>query len=254
MLILEIVEEGKATQMKSFRIAVYDENKEDAQGLKICLNSIMTGSNVEIYKNEQNLLQEFHRITNPFDLIFLSILTSTKKGIEIAKQIRYQDLFVPIIFLSESDSFYREAYDMFAYNYLLKPLERNKLEHVLYPLMCREAEKDERSLTFRYRSQVHTLKLSQIMYISSSLHTVNFYLKDGTCVHCRGKLNDFTEQLKGSGFLRCHQSFFVNMAEITSMKADSFQIEDNIIPISRSYAKQSQEKYKEFLLKRGKNK
>lgn len=252
MVILEYAEEGRATQMKSFRIAVYDEKYEDAQFLKSCLESIMAEANVEIYKDGETLLEEFQKITDPYDLIFLSILTSTRNGIEIAKQVRIRDMFVPIIFVSESERFYREAYDTFAYNYLLKPLDRSRLKHILYPLMCKEAEKEEKSLTFRYRSQVHTLKLSQIMYISSSLHTVNFYMKDGTCVHCRGKLNDFTEQLKGTSFLRCHQSFFINMAKVTSMKADSFQIEENIIPISRSYAKQSQEKYKEFLVKQGK--
>lgn len=238
--------------MKSFRIAVYDEKYEDAQFLKECLESIMTEAYVEIYKNGESLIEEFQKISEPYDLIFLSILSATKNGIEIARQVRERDLFVPIIFVSESDRFYREAYDTFAYNYLLKPLEKCRLKHILYPLMCKEAEKEEKSLTFRYRSQVHTLKLSQIMYISSSLHTVNFYMKDGSCVHCRGKLSDFAEQLKGSYFLRCHQSFFVNMSKVTSMKADSFQIGENVIPISRAYARQSQEKYKEFLMKQGK--
>lgn len=238
--------------MKSFRIAVYDEKYEDAQFLKECLESIMTEAYVEIYKSGDLLIEEFRKISDPYDLIFLSILTATQNGIDIARQVRERDLFVPIIFVSESDRFYREAYDTFAYNYLLKPLEKCRLEHILYPLMCKKAEKEEKSLTFRYRSQVHTLKLSQIMYISSSLHTVNFYMKDGTCIHCRGKLSDFAEQLKGSCFLRCHQSFFINMSKVTSMKADSFQIEENVIPISRAYAKQSQEKYKEFLIKQGK--
>lgn len=238
--------------MKSFRIAVYDEKYEDAQFLKECLENIMTEAYVEIYKNGESLIEEYQKIAEPYNLIFLSILSETRNGIEIARQVREKDLFVPIIFVSESDCFYREAYDMFAYNYLLKPLEKCRLEHILYPLMCKEAEKEEKSLTFRYRSQVHTLKLSQIMYISSSLHTVNFYMADGSCIHCRGKLSDFAEQLKGSCFLRCHQSFFINMAKVTTMKADSFQIKENVIPISRAYARQSQEKYKEFLVKQGK--
>lgn len=240
--------------MKSFRIAVYEEIHEDAIQISGYLKEILVEANIELYEDANKFIEEFRKIAAPFDLIFLAVSMVNRKAIEMAREVRDRDMFVPIIFVSESDKFYREAYDAFAFNYLLKPLDKKQMEHVLYPLRCRAVEKQEKNVTFRYRSQVITLKLSQIMYISSSLHTVNFNLKDGTCVHCRGKLNDFTEQLNGTDFLRCHQSFFINMQEITSMKTDSFGIGDHVIPISRSYAKQSQQKYKEFLIKKGKNK
>lgn len=135
----------------------------------------------------------------------------------------------------------------FAFQYLLKPVEKEKLSKVLKPLMEFWSEEKEPMLHFRYRSQMYTLRHSQICYISSSLHTVNFHLTDGRCIQCRGKLNDFSEQLEGSALVRCHQSFFVNMSAVTGMKTDSFILGDTMIPISRSFAKTVQETYEKYL-------
>ena len=67
-------------------------------------------------------------------------------------------------------------------------------------------------------------------------------------IHCRGKLSDFENQLKDSTFLRCHQSFFVNISKTMGMKADGFIMKDITVPISRTYMKEvSRDKYREYL-------
>ena len=55
------------------------------------------------------------------------------------------------------------------------------------------------------------------------------------------------KQLENSTFLRCHQSFIVNMERITGAKTESFSIGENVIPISRSYNKTAHERYEEYL-------
>lgn len=233
--------------MVEMQVAVCDDNKEDAMLLTGYLKEILLDAKVDLYEDGYDLIECIEKTKKIYDFIFLDIHMPKLNGIDTARKIRKMGMFVPIIYVTVSDQFYQQAYETFAYNYLIKPLQKEKLSYVLYPLLHKEFRKEERVVNFRYRSQVHTLKLSDILYISSSLHTVNFFLKDERCVHCRGKLSDFTDQLKDSIFLRCHQSFYVNMAEIISMKTDSFKIRDEIIPISRSYAKHAQETYKKYL-------
>ncbi|MEE0039582.1 MAG: LytTR family DNA-binding domain-containing protein, partial [Blautia sp.] len=48
-------------------------------------------------------------------------------------------------------------------------------------------------------------------------------------------MNDFEKQLDDGTFLRCHQSFIVNMERVTGAENDSFHIGEHVIPISRSY-------------------
>ena len=122
-----------------------------------------------------------------------------------------------------------------------------KIACLLYTSLGKIEKNSEKIIYFRYRSQIFTIKQNEVSYISSSLHTVNFHLVNGESIHCRGKLCDFQEQLTNSSFLRCHQSFYVNMKEIMGMKADSFVLKDTVIPISRTYMKASQKAYREYL-------
>lgn len=239
--------------MTILTIAVCDDNSEDGHVLKSHLTKILPGAEIKFFNNSEPLLELIEKKGNPYSAIFLSMDMQGISGIEAAKVIRTRDLFVPIIFTGSNSDFYKEAFEVFAYNYLLKPVSLETLEHVMFPLKYKWGEQEERMIHFRYRSQVFTIRHSQITYISSSLHTVNFHMADGSAVHCRGKLSDFDEQLKDSTFLRCHQSFYVNMEQINAMKNDSFTLKDGIVPISRSYSKEAHARYTDYLKERGNN-
>lgn len=169
-------------------------------------------------------------------------------GLETIRKIREKEMAVAVLFMSKSDEYYRDAFDLFAYNYLLKPVTEETLEYVMEPLKKRlNSGNDERVIHFQYRARVYTLRHSQVSYITSSLHIVNFHMTDGSTLQCRGKLKDFEKQLENSIFLRCHQSFIVNMERVTGAKNDSFRIGEHVIPISRSYNRTAHEKYDEYL-------
>lgn len=234
--------------MDQLRIAVCDDVWEDASALETMIYEILPGTDIWICTSGETLLKKIEAKGNPFDAIFLDIGMAGKDGIETAREIRKLDETVPIIFVSNSDGYYREAFDVFAYQYLLKPVDKRMLAQIAGRLKGTR-QKGEPALHFRYRAQIYTLRHSRIRYISSSLHTVIFHLSDGRDVQCRGKLSDFADQLEGSSFVRTHQSFFVNMDAVTSMKTDSILIDETMIPISRSFAKEVQERYAEYLKK-----
>lgn len=235
--------------MKPMTIAICDSIVEDALLLEKDLKTLLPETAIEIFPTGEELIQKLKKNVS-FSAAFLEIELPGTGGIEVAKAIRGKDLLIPIIFTTNNNSYYREAFDVLAFQYLLKPVELKKLEQVLRPLKIWWGEKEKDVLHFRYRSQIYNVELNKITYISSSLHTVNIHLVDGETIHCRGRLNDFEEQLRDTNFLRCHQSFFVNMDAVSSMKNDCFSIEDKIIPISRSYAKDVQEKYRAYLRKK----
>ncbi len=53
------------------------------------------------------------------------------EGIELAKQIRKTDDDAAICFISSSNEFYREAYDIQDVNYLLKPVTQCSFKSLL---------------------------------------------------------------------------------------------------------------------------
>ena len=165
----------------------------------------LADSRITKYTRGNQLLEDLEKQDHLYDLVFLAICMKEKNGIDTAKEIRKIDEMLPIVFVSGSDRFYREAFDVFAFQYLLKPITCLEVKAVLDRLgMVREP-----AVVFRYRARIYTIRHQEIMYISSSLHTVNFHLTNGKEFHCRGKLADFEHQLKNSHIIRCHQSFFV---------------------------------------------
>lgn len=235
--------------MKKVAVAICDDVYDDAVLLGDHLKKLLPEAEINIFQKGEELIDAISKADEQILLIFLDIIMPEMDGIQVAMEIRRRCMNVPIIFVTGSEDYYRQAFDVFAYQYLLKPVEIQKLEEILTSLKYGWNDKDESVIHFRYRSQLHTLKRNQVSYISSSLHTVTFHLSDGTSVHCRGKLNDFDEQLKNSSFLRCHQSFYVNMDAVIGMKTDSFILENAIVPISRSYAKDAQKLYYQYINK-----
>lgn len=237
---------------KQISIAICDGNSWDAGLLEDYIRRSFPDAEITKLTKGQQLIKRMSENPNQFHLIFLEIEFSDDNGIRVAQEIRKFNKTVGLVFVAENENYYRQAFDVFALQYLLKPIDYPKLKRVLDFLDTNvqryyESVIEERVVCFRYRSQFYTIKHSDIQYISSSLHTVNFYMEDGSVIHCRGKLSDFENQLKDSTFLRCHQSFFVNLSKTMGMKADGFIMKDITVPISRTYLKESQRQYREYL-------
>ena len=67
------------------------------------------------------------------------------------------------------------------------------------------------------------------------------------CDDMQADARRLTNSLTTVHFLRCHQSFIVNMERVTGAENNSFHIGEHVIPISRSYNRNAHEKYDEYL-------
>lgn len=238
--------------MAQFSIAICDGNSWDAGLLEEYIRRSLPDAEITKLTKGQQLLNRMTENPDQFQLIFMEIEFYEDNGIRIAQEIRKFNKTVQLIFVTESEKYYRQAFDTFALQYLLKPVDHEKIKKLLDFMDTNaqrhhEAVEEERIVCFRYRSRFYTIKHSDIQYISSSLHTVNFHLEDESVIHCRGKLSDFDEQLKDSSIFRCHQSFFVNLSKTVGMKTDGFIMKDITVPISRTYLKEAQKQYREYL-------
>ena len=224
---------------KKFAVAICDDAPQDAELLEKYIKQIMEIDIRIEYTRGDQLLKDVRKQDSLYDVVFLAICMKEESGIDTARELRKVNERVPLIFTTVSDQYYREAFDLYAFQYLLKPVTFLKVKSVLAHLESTE----EPSVYFRYRGRVYTIRHNEISYLSSSLHTVYFHLTDGSVLHCRGKLSDFDGQLEDSNIIRCHQSFYVNMDSIIGMKSNSFILKDIVVPISRTYGKKVQEQY-----------
>ncbi len=121
------------------KIAVCEDCMEDT----LLLKHFLGGHNVSIYSDTYSLLDDIDNNKVQFDLYLLDIfMEESMSGIELAGELRKIQEEAVICFVSSSNDFYREAYDLYAVQYLLKPVReadvRKLLDKVSKSLMRKE--------------------------------------------------------------------------------------------------------------------
>jgi DNA-binding LytR/AlgR family response regulator len=163
-----------------------------------------------------------------FDLIFLDIYMNGLDGIATAHRIRKMDSTTPIVFLTISSEHAIEGYDVHASGYLLKPLNEHKLNVLLSRLLT---PADRPRIAIRCIGGMRYFFIDEIVWIESDKHSLMLHLSDGTTARTNAKLSTIEESLGDSRFLRCHQSYLVNMDHVADVQEFFIMKDGSRVPI-----------------------
>ena len=162
--------------------------------------------------------------TQEIDLLFLDIELAPSgsddsglDGIALAGQIRKRATVTQpvIIFVTGYERYVFDAFDVGAFQYLLKPVDEEKFAQVFSRAVAQigtTKEKPGRVLTLQSANTSRTVPLDSIYYIESSNHKVVLRLKDGD-FSCYAKIRDLEAEL-GDQFCRVHKGYLVNLAYV----------------------------------------
>ncbi len=214
-----------------FHIAICDDVQKDRESLCLVLKEELEAFNADArfikFGSGNALLDAWEKKKTDIHLIFLDIYMKGLDGIETARRLRTAGYRAEIIFLTMTQDFAIEGYEVDAAGYLLKPLEKKKLRQLLQRLFKRE---DPVMLTLRQGSKVYSFAPSEIVYIESNRNRLTIHTVKET-IYYYGRLDELEEKLTEKSFLRCHQSYLVNMDRVYSAK-DVFHMETgDIVPI-----------------------
>lgn len=226
------------------KIAICDDSHQDAMYLRSLLKE---NHDIIIYSGAEQLLRDLENKKAHYDLYLIDIYMEIMSGIDLAKRLRLKEEDAAICFISSSDAFYRQAYDLYAVQYLLKPVQKEDLRQLVEKISQRIAKNKELSLQFRWRGKMGMIPYEKILFVSSREHTLFIQCKDGTVQECKGKLNEIALKICGDTFLRCHQSFIINMYYVSSLNGNELFISNYRIPISRRYLPTIKRRYQEIL-------
>lgn len=224
------------------QIAVCDDNDNELVYIRgvLCQTKILCGFTE--YTSAEALLLDLETGQKRFDLFLLDIYLPGLSGVDAAHRIRELDERAVLIFLTSSEDFYREAFDLYAFHYLIKPVDRAELTQVLLRAQ-RQIPGPEETLSISFRGQNILLRHADILYIDSSNHALCFHMQNGQQYTAYGRLDEIQARLASDLFVRCHKSFIVNLIHVDRLTREGFYAGDTLIPISRTYAAAAKDSY-----------
>ena len=148
-----------------------------------------------------------------FDIIFLDILMKDLDGMRTARIFREKKFDKILIFVSSSREYVFEAYDVEAFQYLLKPVDGGKLKRVLQRAVLKLERCPREFIIVTKERQSKKLFLDNIFYFEIRGRRIDAHGTDGIFTYY-GQIGALEEQLCGKGFFRCHKSYLINLKHV----------------------------------------
>ncbi len=200
------------------QIAICDEKSEECEILEEYLKKYFSEKSMTFgimtFPKSIDLLYEIED-GKSFDIIFLENLPNNPSGINTAKRLRDICYSGQIIFSAQTNEYAVDGYGVNACGYIIKPLCMSKLGEIMDRAI--HGYSDD-VYCIRHRGDVTALPLNDILFIESNNTKCIVHEKNGRKYTVYSQLRKIENELHDSRFLRCHQSYIVNMNHI--FKAD----------------------------------
>jgi len=177
---------------------------------------------------------------NPVDLVFLDIEMPLLNGMELAGLLSAD---TAIVFTTAYKEHAAESYTFNTIDYLLKPITLKrfigsikKIENYFQNLLSAEkkdTEEEDGYFFAKTGTEFRKILLDEILYFESQKEYVRI-VTDKFEVLTYRRLKDIEAQLKPP-FIRVHNSFIVNIRQLSKIQASSIFIGEKQIPISDKF-------------------
>ncbi|MGN0448539.1 MAG: LytR/AlgR family response regulator transcription factor [Acutalibacteraceae bacterium] len=183
---------------------------------------------ISLYSNAYELL--FNYTPGCFDVMLLDIQMQGENGISLAKRIRTYNDNTSIIFITAVSDYVFDGYDVGAIQYLLKPVDENKLFNCLNTALKRSPDKKRIILESDHGNTAVTL--DDIIYLEAFSHKTKVVLINKE-FFTNESISSIEKRL-GNDFYKCHRSYIVNLKHINSIKKYDAVTDSGLsVPVSR---------------------
>ena len=191
---------------------------------------------------------------NKIDVVFLDINMPDMNGINLGKIISKIYPEIKIIFITAYKDYAVDAFEVKAFDYLLKPYSEERIRNLLKSLVSTKSvdnilnrNTSLKKITINMDEKIYVLSLSDVDYIEANEKETLIFAKKKRYVS-KIKISKWEEMLEGYNFYRCHRSYIVNLDKIVEIEQwfnSSWIIKlknySSTIPVSRNNIKELKE-------------
>ncbi|MEG1002524.1 LytR/AlgR family response regulator transcription factor [Clostridium sp.] len=189
---------------------------------------------------------------NEVDVIFLDINIPLLNGLVLAKNISKFYVKPYIVFITAYREHAVDAFEIEAFDYILKPYDEKRIITMLKKLECTfnnrkkaiEDIKVKNKINLWDNEKIIVLDVNNIYYCEASERITSVFTKEGK-YSVNMSISEFYETLRRDMFFKCHRSFVVNLNKIQEIipwfnNTYNLKLKDIKfnVPVSRSHIKE----------------
>ena len=152
------------------------------------------------------------------DLVFMDIFMAETSGVDLAREIRSLSTDAKIVFLTSSNEFAAESYEVGAMDYILKPPTQSQVKKVFENYMKTQKSQRRYILVKRGRDEVR-IEEAGILYVRTIGNETSIHTKTGV-IRAYYPLREIEKQLDVSRFLKVRKGLITSMDYIESIEGD----------------------------------
>lgn len=228
-----------------YTIVILEDNKEHSTQIKNIILQMDEDFEIHIYSNTELFLKDIESFPN-YTIFILDIMLNKANGIDIAHLLWNTKIGPHIIFIS---SFLEKATEVYEVNhcyFVYKPQLEIRLPMAIHKVifMIKQAKK---KLVIQLKDRIRIIPFGTILYVERKKRYTYIHCEDET-IKTTLKINDIAKKLPPY-FLRCHNSYIVNLNYVTSLERERFIIANEFFtPISRAFSYQVRKQFHDFLM------
>lgn len=190
---------------------------------------------ISICKDEKSLRKLLNKNKNVQAIIMDIVLENDTNGIDLASKIHCDYPDIKMIFLTAYDDiYYKKIFSNFQpYGFITKPIQYNILNFFLRKISIEHYARNK-CIEFVSNYKNYRIAVNDICYIQSRKRICEIVTKQDIFTTYL-KISHIEKELT-SAFIRCHQSYLVNMGYVSDLCKNQFVLKNGeAVPISKKY-------------------
>lgn len=167
------------------------------------------------------------------DIVFLDIQMDGPDGLETAKELRSRGYGGFLIFITVLQEYVFNAFEVQAFDYLVKPLQRDNFFRTMHRLLLSVRNHREKQLLIQKGTEWSIVPFEDIVYCEVINRKVYLHLRDESVLDYYDKIGNLERKLD-ERFFKCHRSYLLNLQYLKGYKAGQASLANgDTVPVSR---------------------
>ena len=161
------------------------------------------------------------------DVVFVDIDLGGQDGLECARVFSELNPKIKIIFATAHSEYMENAFEIYAFDYLVKPFNMERLVRTLdrirdgytevSPGKVAQSEQYKEKLLIKGKDRAYFVDVAEIILVERLEGATNIVTRADS-YRTSASLTEMEEKLKEQGFMRCHKSYLVNLSKISRVE------------------------------------